>query len=682
MINRKLKIAIVLVVAIFSTFTMSIYAAEQQLNIYEEEKNIVEKVDYPLEGTIEFSKENLLKELNKVKVNENTTIKVPMQNSPRMMARTMQMQEKEIGITYQSHIQDIGWQNEVTSENASGLAGKGKKLEAIKVNLNNFPEGVKLKYKAHVQNIGWQDYVSNGEIAGTEGESLSLEAFQMYLEGTTDYSVEYRAYIQGKGWQDWARDNAISGTTGKSLRLEALQIRIVEKTPTVKYTAHAQNIGWQNYVSYPSMAGTEGRSLRLESLKIEGMDLPEGASIEYRTHVQDIGWQGWVKNGELSGTTGRAKRLEALQIVLKNAPEYSIEYRTHVQDIGWQGWVKNGEVSGTTGRAKRLEAVEIKIVRNPVKFNINIESPEFANITKETFDISGYVLANKENTKYKIYVDDKEVTTVSKEPKPELFDKIKDYGTEKQNPAPYFSAKLNTDAFKPGKHTIKVVATSRFGESRVEFTKQIRIVDTNISYGIDVSKFQGDIDWKVVKDVGIDFAMIRVGFRGYFNPMLVEDIKFEKNITGALANDIKVGLYFFTQATTEQEAVEEANFAIERAKKYNVTYPIAIDTEWSNPDKDGRADHISNAVRTATCDAFCKTVQNAGYKPMIYGSKNWFIDMLDMNVLNKYNIWLAHYTENPDTLSSYKGPYTMWQYTSSGTVNGILGRVDMNIEYK
>lgn len=201
--------------------------------------------------------------------------------------------------------------------------------------------------------------------------------------------------------------------------------------------------------------------------------------------------------------------------------------------------------------------------------------------------------------------------------------------------------------------------------------------------GIDVSVYQGTIDWSKVKKDNIDFAMIRSGYRGYgINGTLVEDSMFSKNILGAVANGIDVGIYFYTQAITVEEAKEEAKFVVNLIKRYGVkiTYPIAVDTELSTakPEGTGRADSISVEERTKIIKAFCDTIKDLGYTPMIYANKYWLNEDLDMSKLSNYDVWLAHYTNQTD----YKGKYTMWQYTDSGNVQGIIGNVDKNYCYK
>lgn len=203
----------------------------------------------------------------------------------------------------------------------------------------------------------------------------------------------------------------------------------------------------------------------------------------------------------------------------------------------------------------------------------------------------------------------------------------------------------------------------------------IRKSDGKTRFGIDVSKWNKDIDWAKVKAAGVDFAIIRCGYRGSSSGVLVEDPYFVKNIEGALANDIQVGVYFFTQATGEVEAVEEASMVISLCRDYNLTYPVFIDTEGAGGG--GRADSLDTDIRTQVCKAFCETMENAGYDAGIYASRNWFYHQLEAEKLTDYVTWLAEYRATP----LYTGKYQLWQYTSKGAVDGINGRVDLNQSY-
>ena len=198
--------------------------------------------------------------------------------------------------------------------------------------------------------------------------------------------------------------------------------------------------------------------------------------------------------------------------------------------------------------------------------------------------------------------------------------------------------------------------------------------------GIDVSKHNGNIDWLAVKAAGIDYAMIRVAYRGLSNGALFDDPMYQANIQGALSAGLKVGVYIFSQATTQAEAAEEANYILSRISEYNITLPVVIDYEYG-ANHTGRLANANLDIDTATAvvNAFCTTVQSAGYTPMIYTNKEMLQSSIRGEILdNYYNVWLANYT----TQTTYAGDYYAWQYSSRGSVNGISGYVDCNFFYE
>lgn len=487
--------------------------------------------------------------------------------------------ENTLDVVYNSHVQNIGWQDEVANGSIAGTTGRNLRLEAINIKLKNAPEDAKLKYSGYVQGIGWQSQVQDGTTIGTVGKELRLEGIKIELENLKGYDIKYRVHIQNIGWTRWVKNGEISGLPGGNLRIEAVQIKLDESSDEANliYSTYVQNIGWQEEVETSEMAGTTGKSLRLEAIKIDLDNVEQGADIFYRTHIQNIGWTDWSSNGQISGAVGQSLRMEAIQIYVENLEGYTVEYRVHLENLGWTDWVGNMQKAGTTGKSLRLEAIEIRL-------------------------------------------------------------------------------------------------------KKIEGT-------AHIAYGIDVSKYQENIDWKAVKNSGIDFAMIRAGYRGYEKGTLNVDSYFYQNMNGALNAGVDVGVYFFSQAVSVSEAIEEANFVLSLVKSYDITYPIVIDTEYANEMHTGRADNIDKQTRTAIVKAFCDTVSQRGYEPMIYANKWWLMDALDMNQLKNYDVWLAHYTgatqNNPlANMSDYQGTYTMWQYTDIGRVNGIDTVVDCNVSFK
>ena len=204
------------------------------------------------------------------------------------------------------------------------------------------------------------------------------------------------------------------------------------------------------------------------------------------------------------------------------------------------------------------------------------------------------------------------------------------------------------------------------------------VMQKNVNFGIDVSKYQSNIDWNKIKKAGVNFVIIRIGYRGYgASGTLVKDPMFEEHFTNARNAGLKVGVYFFTQAVTEDEAREEAqgcNWALNGRK---LDYPIYYDTEAStSPNGTGRADGLGKEDRTKCAIAFCEEVKSLGYKPGVYASTTWFRKRVDLDALRKYTIWNAHYG-----VSSSPIDCDMWQGTEKARINGYSGELDANISY-
>lgn len=187
--------------------------------------------------------------------------------------------------------------------------------------------------------------------------------------------------------------------------------------------------------------------------------------------------------------------------------------------------------------------------------------------------------------------------------------------------------------------------------------------------GIDVSKHNGTIDWAKVKAAGVQFAMLRAGYGRYDNQ---KDEQFEANYKGATAAGIPVGAYHYSYATTAEQAKQEAEVFLGWIKGKNLTYPVAFDIE------DKKQANLGVSVISDIIRAFCETVEAAGYYVVVYANKDWLTNRIDADCKSRYDIWLAQWTSKP----TYTGSYGMWQYTSDGAVDGIAGRVDMNIAYK
>ncbi len=195
-------------------------------------------------------------------------------------------------------------------------------------------------------------------------------------------------------------------------------------------------------------------------------------------------------------------------------------------------------------------------------------------------------------------------------------------------------------------------------------------------FGVDISKYQDYIDFPALKSAGADYVMIRVGARGYSSGQITLDENFHENVQRALDAGLDVGVYFYSQAINEAEALEEANFVMENIKDYEITYPVAFYMEEVSNDT-ARIDELTKNERTTMARTFLNTVKDAGYIPMVYGTKEWLIKDVDLSKLSDYDIWLAQNGDLPD----YPYRFSMWQYSNTGDIKGVSGYANMNITF-
>ena len=194
--------------------------------------------------------------------------------------------------------------------------------------------------------------------------------------------------------------------------------------------------------------------------------------------------------------------------------------------------------------------------------------------------------------------------------------------------------------------------------------------------GADISKYQAYIDFGKLKKAGIDFVIIRVGARGYGTGQVMLDDYFLDNIKRASDADLEIGVYFYSQAISKEEAEQEADMVLEYVKDYNITYPIAFVMDDVTNDS-ARIDILSKEDKTKIAKAFLGKVKKAGYIPLLYGDKEWLIKQLDLSKLTDYDVWLSQ----PGDLPDYPYKFSMWQYSTSATVEGISGDCNLNISF-
>ena len=541
-------------------------------------------------------------------------------------------------VEYQSHISDIGWQSTRYNGDISGTTGKNKKIEAVSIAINNKTLSGKILYQTYVQGFGWQTEVSSGNISGTTGKNKRIEAIKIRLTDdiNKNYNIYYRVHVSNIGWMGWTSNGKSSGTIGYNYQIEAIQIKLlkkddkalsdenncfISKDSTISYSSHVSDIGWMNYVSDGDISGTTGKSKRLEALKIKMSNDSEQNMISYQTHVSDIGWMSNVSGNSISGTTGKSKKIEAIRIKLNGEYEqkYDIYYRVHVENIGWMDWAKNGANSGTTGQALQVEAIQIKMV---------MKGSTAPGKTDVPYREAKWIKESDGNTYY--------------------YDV---YGT-------------------------KVTGQKNIGGRIYYFGPTgIYLGNSNLKV-IDVSVHQGKIDWNKVAKSGIYGVILRIG--SWNN----EDKRFKENISEVKRLGIPYGIYIFSYANTINGANTEANFTKNIISKYNLNPTLGI--YYDLEDWYISADNTSNTLSKDQYDNIARTYISSvssyvgnKYKVKIYADLN-HVDNRFGSYARGESDWIAQYN---NTGCTYTGKYSMWQYSSGETLDGINGNVDMSILY-
>ena len=339
-----------------------------------------------------------------------------------------------------------------------------------------------------------------------------------------------------------------------------------------------------------------------------------------------------------------------------------------------------------------LEKVEREItidksIKSALQIDTNLNEIIFNE--KQGIHISGWKLATEADTKLIVSIDGKKISEdcITYSYKYDLISIIGGYGTYEENPKPNFDINISTKDLGKQDYNMKIQLVTSDEKTILKSENFVAKYGGRFK-GVDVSSYNGEINWKQVASSGIDFAMIRIGYRGYRNPVIVRDSQALYNIKEAKAAGLKVGVYFVTQAINCEEAQEEALWVVSQLHQNGIylDYPVAIDTEDSGARKNGnlpgRADLLDIDTRTIACRAFSDVIKYYGYTPAVYASSEWFKNKLRFSELDCYDIWLAHYTYDENKLSDFSGKYEIWQYLDTGEVLGISKNVDLNICYK
>lgn len=629
-------------------------------------------------------------------------------------------QSQELEVQYSSHVQDFGWEADFSKKNGqqSGTTGKNKKIEAMKIRLANNDVNTGIKYSVYVDGQGWQNSTQNGEIAGTTGKNLKMLGIKINLVNLPEYSVMYRIHVEDFGWKEWRYDGQKTETIEYGKKIEAIEIKLVPKIQeelSVSYSSHVQDFGWeQDFIKKDGQqSGTTGKNKKVEAVKIRltGNDVDTG--IRYKTYVEKNGWQNWQEDGDKSGSTGKNLKIYGIKIELVNIANKSVQYRVHMEDFGWSEWMADGKVAGAIAEEKKIEAIEVKITDKVVNTAIGVKyntyvagqgwqedwqtDGEVAGTTGKNLKMLGLKvnLVNaqaNQNIKYRIHVEDYGwldwVSNGEEIGKMAQGKKIEAIQLKLENMDEYtVEYRVHVQDYGWQDWYIDGEAAGTTGKNKKIEAIQIRIVPKYKRHymGIDVSHWQGEIDYnQMVESNKVDFMIARIGWYSTSSEKLVVDSQFERNYKEARSRNIPLGAYVYSYATSVEESKKEAEAVVKYLKETNQTnyeLPIFYDLENDNQISLGKETLNQMAI------TFCETLKNAGYKVGVYSYSYWFDNYMDLSKLpNDYALWVAQYDKNdgklPSDLDKYAETHDIWQYTSTGKVDGIQGDVDMNICYK
>ena len=462
-----------------------------------------------------------------------------------------------------------------------------------------------------------------------------------------------------------------------------IELRILSNTGEI-LSKETKNITYKKYKTETHIeTPKQGSEITLEGLRIDGWIMTEEENIDIKLYVDNeeipnIDIKRLVREDVINAIGAEFGGIE------KNpTPGFSIPLNVeeipdgaHIATI--KIFTQNGQMVATSSTS---------FVVNKYIALANTEVPKDMGQSKATMLIGGWLMSTDSEAQIKIYInnEEQEIIELIRKERQDVIDGIFGYGDETVNPKPGFEAEIDISKYEDGIYELKVEIVSKEGKIMNTETRRV-VIYNKYDIGIDVSKHNGSIDWEQVKKSGIQFAIIRAGNRGYGEAgNMVEDPYFVQNMNGAIANGIKVGVYYYSQAITVEEAIQEAEATLRMIQDNGfagkLSLPIVIDTEAAG----GRADSMTKEQRTTVVKAFCERIKQAGYTPMVYANKSWLKNNLIMSELEQYEVWVAHYVKTDDPINNptdYDGRFEIWQYTSEGSVPGVSGNVDIDISYK
>ena len=564
--------------------------------------------------------------------------------------------------------------------------------ETVVINVENYKTRTYIETPSEGREIGpYEDLKVDGWLM-TDAKDAQIE---ILIDGVRQENIQIQRLIRNDVI------NAVQGyggiennpTPGFSIKVDLseisggkheIELRILSNTGEI-LSRETKNITHKKYKTETHIeTPQQGSEITLkDNFRVDGWVMTEEESIDIKLYIdneemQNISIERLVRDDVISAMGAEYGGIE------KNpTPGFSIPLNieeisdgAHIATI--KIFTPNGQIVATSSTS---------FVVNKYIAEANTEAPKDMGQSKATMLIGGWLMSTDSEAQIKIYInnEEQEIIEVIRKERQDVIDGVFGYGDAETNPTPGFEAEIDISKYEDGIYELKVEIVSREGKIMHIETRRV-VIYNKYDIGIDVSKHNGSIDWEQVKKSGIQFAIIRAGNRGYGDAgNMVEDPYFVQNMNGAIANGIKVGVYYYSQAITVEEAIQEAEATLRMIQdngfSNSLSLPIVIDTEAAG----GRADSMTKEQRTTVVKAFCERIKQAGYTPMVYSNKSWLENNLIMSELEQYEVWVAHYVETDDPINNptnYQGRYEIWQYTSEGSVPGISGKVDIDISYK
>ena len=550
----------------------------------------------------------------------------------------------------QGHQSEIGWLSTVGDGQTIGNDTNNKNLEAAKLIIENATEAdLRIVGDAHVSGIGWINNQEAGNTLGTVGAGRAIEGLRLRLAGrqASQYQIYYRAYAKGYGWLGWASSNELAGSTGHGVPVQAMQVKLVkngESAPsplgdsevefpyTYTVTGHQANVGWIPGVVNDGVVGNVNTGNALEAFKITFLgSKPGDIGVQADAHVSTIGW---INNQDASqvvgGTVGSGHALEGirLRLVGNKANKYNLYYRVYIEQFGWLGWANANELAGSENLSLHIQGLQVKAVM------------------KKYDDGS---LANDQNESY--------VT----EPKTGFASIIRN-GRRMQ--VYFYNGQIVTWNFREGRNFYHVDPST--GEI---LTLQTTRSDSVWAEGIDISEHNYGIN---LADYRNGFVIIRIGYS------TKEDKHWREYLRICEQLHIPYGVYLYSYALNEADAVEEAKFTLNILSQIHPTLGVWFDMEDADGYKQRHAPWILNKTTISSITrTYLDIVATSGHTVGIYASSSWFSNYIDVP---GYPKWVANWGINDGQWhNDFSNQAYMQQYTSAGNLDRDLLFIDPNL---